>query len=90
MNIRIDIESEELPVVLHVAGQLAGSAITQLTDVCQPMEGNFVLDLSNLNFADIAGVEVIRTLRENGADIRGASTFLKLLIDCDKNTEGGE
>lgn len=29
-----------------------------------------MLDLSNLTFADDAGAEVIRTLREKGADIR--------------------
>ncbi len=81
MNIRIDIETEGAAVVLHVAGRLAGDAITQLTDVCEPMEGHYVLDLSKLMFADDAGAEVIRTLRERGADIRGASSFIKLLIN---------
>ncbi len=81
MNIRIDIETEGAAVVLHVAGRLAGDAITQLTDVCEPMDGHFVLDLSKLMFADDAGAEAIRTLRERGADIRGASSFIKLLIN---------
>ena len=81
MDIRIDIESEGPDVVLHVAGRLPGSAITQLADVCEPMEGHYVLDLSKLKFADDAGTEVIRTLREGGADIRGASSFIRLLIN---------
>jgi anti-anti-sigma regulatory factor len=81
MEIRIDKETEGTDVVLHVAGRLAGDAITQLTDVCEPMEGDYVLDLSKLMFADDAGAEVIRTLRERGADIRGASSFIKLLIN---------
>ena len=81
MEIRIDIESEGPDVVLHVAGRLTGSAITQLSDACEPMEGRFVLELSKLKFADDAGTEVIRTLRERGADIRGASYFIKLLIN---------
>jgi anti-anti-sigma regulatory factor len=81
MNIRIDMETEGAAVVLHVAGRLAGEAITQLTDVCEPIEGQYVLDLSKLMFADEAGAEVIRTLRERGADIRGASSFIKLLIN---------
>ncbi len=83
MNIRIDIETEGAAVVLHVAGRLAGDAITQLTDVCEPMEGHYVLDLSKLMFADDAGAEVIRTLGERGADIRGASSFIKLLINSE-------
>ena len=81
MEIRIDIESEGPDVVLHVAGRLAGDAITQLTDVCESMEGRYVLDLSKLMFADDAGAEAIRTILERGADIRGASSFIKLLIN---------
>ncbi len=81
MDIRIDIESEGPEPVLHVSGRLAGPAITQLADVCEPMEGRFVLNLSKLKFADDAGAEVIRTLRERGADIRGASYFIKMLIN---------
>ena len=85
MDIRIDIESEGPDVVLHVAGRLTGPAIAQLSDVCEPMEGYYVLDLSKLMFADDAGAEAIRTMRERGADIRGASAFIKLLI----NSEAG-
>ena len=81
MEIRIDIESEGPDVVLHVAGRLTGPAITQLSEACEPMSGRFVLDLSKLRFADDAGAEAILTLRERGADIRGASSFIKLLIN---------
>jgi anti-anti-sigma regulatory factor len=81
MDIRIDIDSEGPDVVLHVAGRLTGPAIAQLSETCESMDGHYVLDLSKLMFADDAGAEVIRTLRERGADIRGASTFIKLLIN---------
>ena len=81
MEIRIDIESEESDVVLHVAGRLTGPAITQLSQACEPIEGRFVLDLSKLKFADDAGTEAIRSLRDRGADIRGASYFIRLLIN---------
>lgn len=81
MNIRIDQETEGTAVVLHVAGRLAGEAITQLTDVCEPIETRYVLDLSKLMFVDDAGAEVIRMLSERGAEIRGASSFIKLLIN---------
>jgi anti-anti-sigma regulatory factor len=81
MSIRINIESDGPDVVLDVAGRLTGPEIVQLLSVCEQMEGRFVLDLSKLKFADDAGVEVIRTLREGGASIRGASSFIKLLIN---------
>ena len=83
MDIRIDIESEGPEVVLHVAGRLTGPAIVQLSDVCEPIDGNYVLDLSKLMFADDAGAEAIRTLCEGGANIRGASSFINLLINGD-------
>ncbi len=81
MAIRIDIDSEAPVVVLHVAGRLTGPAIKELKAVCEQMEGNFVMDLSKLKFADDAGAEVIRNYREKGANIRSASSFIKLLIN---------
>jgi hypothetical protein len=40
-----------------------------------------VIDISNLLFADDAGIDVIRTLGEKGAEVRGASPFVQLLLD---------
>ena len=81
MDMRIDIETKGPVEVVQVSGRLVEYFIQQLNNVCEPMEGNFVLDLSELVFADDAGIDVIRSLREKGADIRGASSFIKLLID---------
>ena len=81
MDIRIDKEIEGNAIVLHVAGRLAGDAVAQLTDVCELVDDHYVLDLSKLMFADDAGAESIRALCERGADIRGASSFIKLLIN---------
>ena len=81
MEFRIYIESERSDVVLHVAGRLTGPAIAQLSEACEPMKGRFVLDLSKLKFADDDGAEAIRSLRERGAEIRGASYFIKMLIN---------
>ena len=81
MDIRIDKKIEGNAIVLHVAGRLAGDAIAQLTDVCESVGDHYVLDLSKLMFADDAGSEAIRALCERGADIRGASSFIKLLIN---------
>jgi len=81
MDIRIDIETKGPVDVVHVSGRLIVSSVKRLTDICEPMEGNFVLELSNLVFADDVAVDAIRSLREKGADIRGASSFIKLLID---------
>jgi hypothetical protein len=81
MGIRIDIELEGPATVCHVAGRLTGLAIAQLADACESIEGHYVLDLSKLMFVNDAGAEVIRTLCERDAEIRGASTFINLLMN---------
>ena len=81
MDIRIDIKTEGLVDVVCVSGRLVASSIKQLVDVCEPIESYFVLDLSKLIFADHAGIGVIQSLREKGADISGVSPFIKMLID---------
>ena len=81
MDIRIDIETKGSVDIVRVSGRLVMSSINQLTAICEPMEGNFVLDLSNLVFVDNEGADAIRGLRGKGAGIRGASSFIKLLID---------
>ena len=80
MTIRIDMESEGAVVTLYVAGVLAGAAIKQLADVCKPIKGHIVLDLSKLKLADDAGVKFLQSLREERAEIRGASAFINYLI----------
>jgi hypothetical protein len=87
MEIRIDITSEVSETVVYIVGRLSGVAVAQLRKACDPIEGAFVLDLSNLLFADD-----VRTIDERGAEIHGASPFVKLLLDDTpgKETDGEE
>jgi len=81
MEIRIDITSEGSETVVCIVGRLSGVAVAQLKKACDPIEGPFVLDLSNLLFADAAGIRAIRALGEKGAEVRKASPFIQLLLD---------
>jgi anti-anti-sigma regulatory factor len=92
MEIRIDITSEGPETVVYIVGRLSEVAVAQLRKACDPIEGAFVLDLSNLLFADDAGIDVIHTIVEEGAEIRGASPFVQLLLDDTpgKETDGEE
>ena len=81
MEIRIDITSEGPMTVVNITGRLSGAAVAQLRKACDPIEGGFVLDLSNLLIADDAGIDVIHTFVEEGAEVRGASPFVQLLLD---------
>lgn len=92
MEIRIDIISEGPETVVHIIGRLSGVAVAELRKACDPIEGAFVIDLSNLLFADDAGIDVIRRLSEQEAKVRGASPFVQLLLDDapGKETDGEE
>ena len=81
MGFRIDITSEGPETVVYIVGRLSGAAVAQLRKVCDPIEGAFVLELSNLMFADDAGIDVIHMIAEEGAEIRGASPFVELLLN---------
>ena len=80
MEIRIDIKAKGTETVVHVAGRLSGRAVTQFRQACDPIENAFVLDLSDLLFADATGIDIIRTIVEKGAEVRGASPFVQLLL----------
>jgi anti-anti-sigma regulatory factor len=81
MEIRIDITSEGPETVIHIAGRLSVTSVAQLKKACDPIEGAFVIDLSNLLFADDAGIDTIRTIGKKGAKVRGTSPFIQILLD---------
>jgi anti-anti-sigma regulatory factor len=90
MTIHIDMKPEGPEVVVYLAGRLSDDdVINEFRHTCDSINVPFVLDLSKLIFADDAGVEVIRTLREKGVLVRGASTFIQLLTN-DEKTSGAE
>ena len=81
MEFRIDVISVEEEVVVHVAGRLAGDAVTQLRAASDAIEGDFVLDLSKLLLTDDAGIALLHEIAERGTPVRGASPFVRLLLD---------
>ena len=81
MDIRIDIISETPKPVVCIAGRLSSTAVAQLKKACDPIENPFVIDLSNLLFAEDKGIDAIRAIVDKGAQIHGASPFVQLLLD---------
>ena len=81
MDIRIDFNSNGSETVVRIAGRLAGTAVAQLRNVCDPIEDPFVIDLSSLLLADDEGINAIQALADKGAQVHGASPFVKLLLD---------
>ncbi len=81
MEVLIDITSEGSQPVVRLSGRLTGDTVGILREACEEIEGSFVLDLSNLRFADAAAVAATWKLVEKGAVVREASPFIQLLLD---------
>lgn len=81
MTIRIEITGRNEKTVVSVAGWLDGDAVNELSRACREIEGPVTLELSELLNADASGMELLRALRAKGAEIRGLSPYLRLLID---------
>ena len=81
MTVRIDTTAGDTSTLVTVAGRLAGSGAHELLKTCRAIDGELVLDLTGLLSADADGIEAIRELVRAGRKLRGASPFIRLLLD---------
>ena len=81
-SIRIDIiTSDEPEDIVRLSGRLTEGEAFQLKKACNSIGKRFVLDLYDLLFADDAGINLLQELKKNGAEHRGASPFIQMLLD---------
>jgi ABC-type transporter Mla MlaB component len=81
MTVRINKAGENSKSIVTVAGRLDRPVVRELLKACHSIDGEFVLDLAGLLSADSAGIEAIHSLVRGGAKLRGASPFIRLLLD---------
>jgi anti-anti-sigma regulatory factor len=81
MAIRITKISEAHQIVLHVDGYLSIVNVDELAREYESSQAALVLDLSNLLSADSEGVKCLRELMSFGAEVRGASPYIDLLLE---------
>ena len=85
MTVRIDTTSERSKPIVNVSGRLEDLGVQELIRACQLIEGEFVLDLTGVRSADPKGIDAIRKLVSGGAKLRGASPFIRLLLEPDED-----
>jgi hypothetical protein len=81
MDIRIDTNTDGQRTVVLIAGRLEGPAVGQVRQVCGQIEGEMLLDLSNILSVDPSAIDLIRELCESGAEARGGSPYIRFLLD---------
>ncbi len=89
MAVHIETRSEHSKTTVSVAGRLEGSGVREFLNICHSIEGTMVIDLSGLRSGDSEGLDAIRELNREGAELRGVSPFIELLLDQQSSADGG-
>ena len=71
--------------MVRLAGRFAEAQVPELMQVCAA-GGPISLDLSELVSTDAAGLETLSRIREQGATITGAPTYIQLRLDSISRT----
>lgn len=80
MTIHVSETKHKHGRVLKVDGHLKANDVPELTSAYRSAQGNCVLDLSELQSADSAGLALLRELVSLGAEIHRASHYIELLL----------
>jgi ABC-type transporter Mla MlaB component len=80
MTIHVSETKHKHGRVLKVDGHLKANDVPELTRAYLSEQGNSVLDLSELQSADSAGLALLRELVALGAEIHRASPYIELLL----------
>ena len=88
MTIHVSEAKHPGGTLLKVDGHLKFGDIVELTKACRSADDLNVLDLSDLQSADKAGLEILRELASLGVQLRNASPYIELLLKPTSHFEG--
>jgi anti-anti-sigma regulatory factor len=84
MTVRILTETEPNATVIRIEGDLRVEVIEELDRVSDEAGGPLVLDLTNLGSADAAGLRALGALMKQGAELRGASPYIRMRLESER------
>jgi hypothetical protein len=74
------VESSKIAVTLRAEGRITGPWVEELRTACNvhtfPDEVQLSLELADISFADAAGIELLKELRDRGAGLIRTTPFL--------------
>jgi anti-anti-sigma regulatory factor len=80
MAVRIFSASEATATVVRIAGKLRAEDLGELERETREAAGSLILEISELTFVDTEGARTLKALVRQGAEIRGMSPYLGLLL----------
>ena len=81
MSVRITSVTESTKTVIHIAGKLRTEDVGELEREASGVTVPLVLDVSELTSTNTAGAEGLKAWAHRGAELRGVSTYLELLLE---------
>ena len=85
MDFRISTDTGQTATTVRIAGRLTGADLADLRALCESANFPLRLDLSGLRSADNDGIQALQALAEAGAQLHGASPYIRqLLIEANK------
>jgi hypothetical protein len=85
VTVRITPNLEGPVNVIRVDGWLTAEETAELERAIGDLGHRVTLDLAELRSADRAAVEVLRSLRERGTELRNASPMIALLLESGRS-----
>jgi anti-anti-sigma regulatory factor len=86
MSVRITSTTESVGTVIRIAGKLRSEDVDELEREASAVSGPLMLDVSQLVSTDAAGAESLLILAHRGADLRGVSDYLALLLESSRSS----
>jgi hypothetical protein len=65
---------------IRIEGQLTSSSVPYVITACDSANSPLCLDLSGLRSADRDGIQALQSLSEDGAELRGANSYINQLL----------
>jgi len=74
--------------LVRLAGRLSVAQVPELLGACANVT-SIQLDLTDLVSVDVAGIEALQRLRDQGAELTGAPGYLQLKLDSHQGASAG-
>lgn len=81
MSVRISLLPQEERLTVQVEGRLEAGDAVELKENYGESAAELTLDLAGLLSADETALEVLIALRDAGAQLKGASTYVRYLLE---------